>query len=131
MTEPNNAPDEGTEPEPATRDELEALTKDQLHEQYGVAKTLTKTEMVDVILGSLPQVPTGDVPLPRTSPYLTDPTPPVAGDGEVLLAAGFPTDSFRVGDFEITSAGTPVAAGDVDDIIAAGNSAGVTIRKVS
>lgn len=47
------------------------------------------------------------------------------------FVAPHPADTFIVGDTVITTAGTPVASGDVDDILAAAQASGVTVEKVS
>lgn len=112
VPEPTLGTADPTGPAP-TREDLDGLTADELHDRYGVPKG-RKTDMVAAVLQRY------DVPQ--------------AGAGEVVLKVN-PLHSdahyWDAGSPPITPAGTVVPEGKADQIIAQAALGGVQIRKVS
>lgn len=100
-----------SDPPPPTHEELAALNRQQLHEQFDVPLKGSKDEMVEVVLEKF------GIPRPAA--------------GETVLAVNWPVDSHTHGDHVINQVGTKVPSKEAADIIAQAAVQGVTIRKVN
>jgi hypothetical protein len=95
---------------PPTYEELQALNRQQLHEQFGVPLKGSKDDLVDAVLDKF------GVAKPKGN--------------ETILAVAWPVDAHNHGDHVISQSGTAVPSRDADDIITQAASQGVTIREV-